>query len=75
MVNPKNGKKYSVTFVLFKGDRLVILSYKTSLQMNLVQIKDENFDIATLTTSIYPGVFDGKLGSLPSNQKLRITSN
>ena len=67
VVNPKN-----VPFVVFEGDRLPHLSYKISLQINIVQINDENFDISTVTTNIYPNVFERKLGSLPGIQKLWI---
>ena len=44
VTNPRNGKKYSVPFVVFEGDRLPILSYRTSLQMKLITVEKGNFD-------------------------------
>ena len=45
VTNPRNGKKYSVPFVVFEGDRLPILSYRTSLQMKLITVEKGNFDM------------------------------
>ena len=73
--NPKNNKKYNVPFVVFKGDRVPILGYRTSLQMRLVTVEDDNFHIAAVSESLatqYPAVFDGGLGSLPGTQRLTL---
>ena len=73
--NPKNNKKYNVPFVVFKGDRVPILGYRTSLQMRLVTVEDNNFHIAAVSESLatqYPAVFDGGLGSLPGTQRLTL---
>lgn len=59
-------------FIVFEGDRLPILSYQTSLHINLVRIGADNFDIAALTTDLYPDEFDDKLGELPDTQVLRL---
>ena len=55
VTNPRNGKKYSVPFVVFEGDRLPILSYRTSLQMKLITVEKGNFDmVAGVATESYP---------------------
>ena len=73
--NPRNDKKYLVPFVVFKEDRVPILGYRTSLQMKLITVEDDNFDIAAVSESLvtqYPAVFDGGLGSLPGTQQLKL---
>ena len=68
----RNGKKYSVLFVVFQGDRLPILSYRTSLQVKLITVEKENFDmVAGVATESYPDVFDGELGELPGIQHFK----
>ena len=70
---PRNGKKYSVSFMVFEGDRLHILSYQTSLQMKLFTVEQGNFDmVAGVATESYPGVVDGDLGELPGTQHLKL---
>ena len=70
--NPKNGMKYNVPFIVFEGDRLPILSNRTSLQMKLIKFQLGNFDIAAVTSDLFTDVFDNKLGRLPGIQKLRL---
>ena len=73
VTNPRNDKKYSVPFVVFEGDRLPILSYRTSLQMKLITVEKGNFDmVAGVATESYPDVFDGELGELPGIQHLKL---
>ena len=51
--NPRNCKKYSVPFVVLEGDRLPILSYRTSLQMKLITVEKGNFDmVAGVATTL-----------------------
>ena len=70
---PRNGKKYSVPFVVFEGDRLPILSYRTGLQMKLITVETGNFDtVAGVATESYPDVFDCELGELPGIQHLKM---
>ena len=70
VTNPRNGKKYSVPFVVFEGDRLPILSYRTSLQMKLITVEKGNFDmVAGVATESYPDVFDGELGEHPGMEE------
>ena len=48
---PKNSKKYSVPFVVFNGDRVPILGYRTSLQMNLITV-DTTISTSHLSPSL-----------------------
>ena len=73
VTNPGNGMKYFVPFVVFEGDRLPILSYRTILQMKLITVEKGNFVmVAGLTTESYPDVFDSELGELPGIQHLKL---
>ena len=72
VVNPKNGKKYVVPFVVFDSDRMPLLSKQTSIQMNLVKLQTENYEVAAVNTDTFSDVFDGGLGTLPGEQTLRI---
>jgi transposase InsO family protein len=73
VVNPKNDKKYSIPFVVFKGEHQPILGYQTSLQLGLVTVETHNFDmVASITMDDYGSVFDGKLGRLPGTQHLQL---
>ena len=42
VTNPRNGKKYSIPFVVFEGN---CLSYQTSLQMKLATVENGHFDV------------------------------
>jgi len=42
VVNPKNGKKYSVEFVVVKGNCKPLLGLRASEQMNLISVINEN---------------------------------
>ena len=42
VVNPKNGKKYSVEFLVIKGDSRPLLGSRTSQQMQLLSVHEEN---------------------------------
>lgn len=78
VTNPKNGKKYFVPFVVFQGDRLPILSYQTSLQMKLIKVEVDNFNlVAAMSTCAdeFASVFDGKLGTLSGLQRLELKPN
>ena len=72
--NPKNGKKYSVNFVVYEEDFTPLLGCRASQQMGLVDIKNENFErVQTLTEeSLFKSVFDDKIGSLPGLHELKV---
>jgi hypothetical protein len=76
VINPKNGRKYSVPFVIYddKHKCLPILGNSTSQQMGLVKVNQTNFDVvATMTDeSKYREVFEESLGQLPGVQSLKI---
>ena len=77
--NPRNGKKYSVPFLVYdhKGS-LHILGNTTSQQMGLVTVEQENFEsVANILNacSNYSEVFDGSLGQLPGYQSLTVRPN
>ena len=60
--NSRNGKKYPAPFFVFEGDRLPILSFRTSLQMKLITVGKGNSDVvAGVATESYLDVFDGEL--------------
>jgi len=68
--NPKNGKKYSVPFVVCENDKQTMIGYKME-QMELINIKDVNCDdIASVNTNegMFVTVFNGKLGKLPGTK-------
>ena len=72
--NPKNSKKYSVPFVVFNGDRVPILGYRTSLQMNLITVEDDNFNITPITkpqATQNPAVFNDNQRSVPGSEGLK----
>ncbi|KAK2159461.1 hypothetical protein LSH36_152g00002 [Paralvinella palmiformis] len=73
--NPKNGKQYSVPFVVCENDKQPIIGYKTSVQMQLIKIEDVNYDvIASVNTNedMFTTMFNGQLGKLPGTQQLRL---
>ncbi len=75
VINPKNGHKYLVPFVVFKDDRMPILGFRTSKQMRLITVESENFEIAAISNGLlsdYKSVFDDNLGNLPGTQALKI---
>ena len=73
VTNTRNDKKYSVPFVVFEGDRLPTLSYRTSLQIKLITMEKGNCDmVAGVATESYPDVFDGELGELPGRQLIKL---
>ena len=73
VTNPRNGKKFSVPFVVFDGYRLPILSYRTCLQVKLITVGKGNFDmVAGVVTESYLDGFDGELGELPGIRHLKL---
>ena len=68
--NPKMRKTYSVEFVVFKDedDWQSLLGPRTSTQMGLVEIKQQNFHCVAAVSieKNYREVFDGQLGKLLS---------
>ncbi len=76
MVNPKNGKKYSVPFLVYNDARkcFPILGNTTSQHMGLVKVEDENFEMVAAITEqdSYKEVFDESLGQLPGLQALKV---
>ena len=74
--NPKMGKTYSVEFVVFKDedDCRSLLGLRTSTQVGLVEIKQQNFYrvAAVNIEKNYREVFDGQLGKLPGVTTLQL---
>ena len=74
--NPKTSKTYSVEFIVFKDedDCQPPLSLRTSTQMGLVKIKQQNFHRVALVNieKNYGEVFDGQLGKLPGVTTLQL---
>ncbi|XP_014673390.1 PREDICTED: polyhomeotic-like protein 2 [Priapulus caudatus] len=70
VTNPRNNKRYSVPFLVFDDERQPILGYQTSVQMNLIQVQRDNFDVvaARSTQDAFAEVYDKKLGKLPGTQ-------
>ena len=74
--NPKTRKTYPVEFVVFKdeNDCKPLLSLRTSTQMVLVEIKQQNFQrvAAVNIEKNYREVFDEQLGKLPGVTTLQL---
>ena len=77
MLIPKNGKEYTLDFIVFRENFTPLLSLKAPEQMNLINVCTSNFDrIAQLTFSSvkdnYADSFDDSLGTLPGVQHLEV---
>lgn len=74
--NQKNNKEYKVDFIVFEDNFTPLLGLQTSREMELVDIRNENFiqvaQLQPLPTHDYHGVFDGTLGKLPGLQHLEV---
>ena len=72
--NPKNGRKYSVEFVVCKENFVPLLGLQASQQMELIDVCDDNFDrVRTVNVEDkYSYVFSGKLGMFPGLQHLKV---
>ena len=86
--NPRNGKKYSLEFVVVKEKLIPLLGAKASQHMGLLEIHPENFvrvagikqptcgadKLKTPDQLIkgYQDVFEGDLGTLPGDQRLEV---
>ena len=80
VLNPKNGKEYTLDFIVLKENFTPLLGMRASQQMNLVNVCTQNFDrIAQLVSSNvedkYPDVFEDSLGTLPGIQLLEVDPN
>ena len=75
--NPRNGKKYSVNFVIYDGDFMPLLGYSASKQMELITVNDKNFyRIATVSLeNKYSDLFDGQLGQQGTPHHLKVNEN
>ena len=70
---PKNRKKYNAKFIVSDNRLIPILSLSTCIAMNLLTVKDNNFErINTLHMSGYSEVIDNTLGKINGKQKLKI---
>lgn len=67
--NPKNGKKYSVEFVVFEGDYAPLLGFKASKQMGLITVNENEFECVD---AVKIDNSDDKLGTLPGIQTLSL---
>ena len=74
ITNPKNGKRYSVEFVVFDGDFTPLLGLRASLQMGLVTVNECNFEriAMVMANDKYSVVFDNKIGTLGSHHHLKV---
>lgn len=73
IVNPKNGHKYSVDFVVYTGDHQPVLGLSTSIQMGLLEIRESDFErINLLKLDEFSEVFEETLGKLPGKQSLHV---
>ena len=86
--NPRNGKKYSIEFVVVKEELTPLLGAKASQHMGLLEIHPENFvqvtgvkqsnwragkpKTAEVLIEEYQDVFEGDLGTLPGVQRLEV---
>ena len=74
--NPETRKKYSVEFVKFtdEDDCQPLLGLRTSTQMSLVEIKQQNFHrlAAVNIEKNHRKVYDGQLGKLPGITTLQL---
>ena len=80
VLNPKNGKEYTLDFIVFKENFTPLLGMRASEQMNLINVCTQNFDrIAQLISSNvednYPDIFDDSLETLPVIQHLEVDPN
>ena len=82
--NPRNGKKYSIEFVVVKEELTPLLGAKASQHIGLLEIHPENFvqvtgvkqsnrrsgkpKTAEVLIEEYQDVFEGDLGTLPGAQ-------
>ena len=77
VINPRNGNMYRVRFIVVNEELTPLLSYKTAESMNLLKVKEENFE-RVLSVSLeshaskYHEVFSDTLGKLPGVHTLRI---
>lgn len=72
--NPKNNKKYSIKFLIFKDNHCQpLLGLQASEQMNLVKIKENNFHhITSIAINDFKEVIDDKLCELPGVVTLQL---
>ena len=75
--NPKNNKKYKVTFHIVDEERSLILGLRASVAMDMITINQGNINAMNTGGQIdilkeIPGAFNDKLGSLPGVQHLKV---
>ena len=74
--NPKNGKKYSVEFVVFKGNFTPILGLRASKQMGLIDVCEENFErILSLQDFKCEDIMNDNLGCFPGTHTLKVKND
>ena len=69
--NPKNGKKFSVEFLVVEKQLTPIIGARAAQQMGLITVNEENFKIA----QNFPEVFQRELGTLPRTVHLEVDQN
>ena len=72
MRNPKNGKKYSIEFVIVKENFTPILGLRTSEALGFVTVNDTFERVSSLRLEDYDDVFEPSLGSLPGVLTLQV---
>lgn len=74
IINPKNGRKYSVEFVIVNNESQPVLGLKAARSMHLIDIKAENFDlVASLTLENQKStMFEDGIGTFSGEQHLTV---
>ena len=72
--NPRNGRLYSVEFLVYDGNLTPLLGLRASQQMKLINVQTENFvEVHHLSAEDkYKDVMDGKLGRLEGEHHLKV---
>lgn len=73
IVNPKNGRKYNVNFIICHDEFTPILGLSASEQLKLLELKDQNFErVYAIDHAKYSDVFDGNLGEFNGIHSLKL---
>ena len=76
-VNPRNNRKYSVEFIVFEDNFTPLLGLKTSKQIGVVNICENNFErlYNVNVEDNFIDLMEGKLGILSGLQHLKVDDN
>ena len=72
--NPKNGKKYSVEFIVVKDNYIPLIGLRAAEQMKLITVNSVNVERVAAISVIdkYSDIFDGKLGTLEGEVHFKV---